>query len=53
VREALGWATTNETPGLGRFQLYSGGDMVWISQTDKTYIFTDVARVFDVSFFEE
>ncbi len=37
VREALGWATTNETPGTGRFQLFSGGDMVWISQTDKTY----------------
>jgi uncharacterized protein with LGFP repeats len=52
VREALGWATANERPGEGRFQLFEGGDMVWMRQTDKTYVFTDVARVYDVSFFE-
>jgi hypothetical protein len=52
VREALGWATAEETPGEGRFQMYWGGDMVWISQTDKIYAFAARAHVFDVSFFD-
>lgn len=52
VREALGWATANKTPGEGRFQLFDGGDMVWIRKTDKTYVFTDIAGAFDFSFFE-
>jgi hypothetical protein len=53
VREDLGWAVANETSGEGRFQLFVGGHMIWISQTDKIYVFTDKARAFDVSFFED
>lgn len=53
VRQALGWATAGEMPGSGRFQLFFGGDMVWISQTDQTYVFSNgVVYVFDVPFSE-
>lgn len=52
VREALGWVTANETPGDGRYQIFWGGHMVWLSQTDQTYVFADRARVFDMPFFE-
>lgn len=53
VRAGLGWATAPETPGSGRFQLFEGGDMIWLSQTDRTYVFvvsTGEAREFDVPF---
>lgn len=51
VRDALGWATMEEVPGEGRFQMFLGGEMVWIRQTDRTYVFSgDSVRVFDVSF---
>jgi hypothetical protein len=54
VRESLGWATSNETPGIGRFQMFMGGDMIWMSQTDQTYVFSsNVVRVFDIPFSEE
>jgi hypothetical protein len=53
VRQALGWATAGEMPGAGRFQLFFGGDMVWISQTDQTYVFSNgVVYVFNVPFSE-
>jgi len=38
VRTALGWATAPETPGSGRFQLFIGGAMIWLSQRGETYI---------------
>jgi hypothetical protein len=53
VRERLGWATSGETPGTGHFQMFLDGNMVWISQTDQTYVFLSPAntvRVFDVPF---
>ncbi len=53
VRDRLGWATASEGSGTGRFQLFAGGDMIWLSQTDKTYVFvfsTATAHVFDVPF---
>ncbi len=58
VREALGWATANEVPGEGRFQLFAGGHIVWINQTNQTYVFvfrdsSTTVRVFDVPFSEE
>jgi hypothetical protein len=54
VREVLGWATANETAGVGRFQTFLGGAMVWINQTNQTYVFSNGAvYVFDVPFSEE
>ena len=58
VREALGWATESETPGVGHFQMFTGGNMVWISQTNQTYVLVfhcgiNTVRVFDVPFSEE
>lgn len=54
VRQALGWATASEVAGTGRFQMFVGGDMVWIGQTNQTYVFSDhVATVFDIPFSEE
>jgi hypothetical protein len=54
VRESLGWATSGEAPGTGRFQMFDGGEMIWISQTNQTYVFSgNQARVFDVPFSEE
>jgi hypothetical protein len=56
VREALGWATTSEAPGEGRFQTFFGGDMVWISQTNKTYVFVssdNTVYTFDIPFSED
>ena len=54
VRESLGWATSSETPGPGCFQVFLGGDMVWISQTNQTYVFSgNVVHVLDVPFSEE
>jgi len=51
VRQTLGWATAGETPGDGRFQMFSGGNMVWIGQTDQTYVFSDgMVYVFDIPF---
>jgi len=56
VREGLGWATSNETPGTGYFQMFLGGNMVWISQTNQTYVFVSgdsTVRVFDIPFSDE
>ena len=51
VREALGWAKSDEAPGTGRFQMFLGGDMVWTSQTNQTYAFSgDVVNAFDIPF---
>jgi hypothetical protein len=51
VRESLGWATSGETAGVGRFQTFTGGDVIWISQTGQTTVFTgDAVQVFDVPF---
>jgi hypothetical protein len=38
VRAALGWATAEETPGAGRFQLFTGGNMIWLSQRGETVV---------------
>ena len=54
VREALGWATAGETPGVGRFQMFLYGDMIWISQTNQTYVFNNgLVFVFYIPFSEE
>lgn len=58
VRETLGWATASETPGAGRFQMFAGGNTVWISQTNQTYVFvfrhgSTTVRVFDIPFSEK
>ncbi|RME45654.1 MAG: hypothetical protein D6791_10215 [Chloroflexi bacterium] len=54
IRDRLGWGTTDESPGVGRFQLFWGGQMLWISQTNQTYVFTPTrADVFQVPFAEE
>jgi hypothetical protein len=53
VRERLGWATSPEAPGEGRFQTFLDGSMVWIDQTNQTYVFVstgDVVQVFDIPF---
>jgi len=53
VRAVLGWATAGETGGSGRFQLFRGGDMIWISQTNKTYAFSfgsSTVLLFDIPF---
>ena len=51
VRESLGWATAGETTGMGWFQTFTGGDVIWISQTGQTTVFTGGAvQVFDVAF---
>ncbi len=53
VRDALGWAITPDTPGVGRYQMFQRGDMVWISQTNRTYVFERESRnivVFDIPF---
>ena len=47
----LGWATAGEVPGVGKFQMFTHGDMIWIDQTGQTYVFGEgVVRVFDVPF---
>jgi len=54
VRERLGWATADETPGVGRFQLFLGGQMIWLSQTNQTYVLVhDRVRVLNVPFSED
>ena len=53
VRERLGWATADESAGVGMLQMFLGGNMVWISQTNQTYVFvskSQTVRVFDISF---
>ncbi len=51
VRAALGWAAAPENNGPGRFQLFTGGDMIYLSQTGDTYIFTSGrVLVFNVPF---
>lgn len=58
VRDAIGWATAAEMPGSGRFALFTGGYMLWIDQTGKTYVFAEiqganVVRAFDIPFSEK
>lgn len=54
LHEALGWATAGETPGMGRIQNFYGGQMVWISQTNQTYVFmAGIVHMFDVPFAKE
>jgi hypothetical protein len=51
IRERLGWATASEDPGMGRFQLFWGGQMIWLNQTNQTYVFVhDQVHVLDVPF---
>jgi hypothetical protein len=40
VREALGWATSAESYSAGRFAMFTGGEMVWASETGVTYVFS-------------
>jgi hypothetical protein len=54
LRDTLGWATAEETSGVGRFQMFSGGNMVWISQTNQTYVFVEgIVHVLGVPFSQE
>lgn len=58
VRDGIGWAKGLEEPGSGRFQIFDRGYMVWISQTNKTYVFAfdqndKIVRVFDIPFSEK
>lgn len=59
VRQSLGWATASETGGVGRFQIFMANgvnetsDMIWISQTNKTYLFPwkpQKVKIFDIPF---
>lgn len=54
VRDALGWATAKEIGGAERWQMFVGGTMIWIGQTDQTYVFASGTgvRVFDIPFSE-
>ncbi|MBN1312647.1 MAG: hypothetical protein JXB30_14620 [Anaerolineae bacterium] len=53
VRDALGWATAPETSGIGRFQMFDGGNMVWISPTNQTYVFiSGTVSVLNIPFSE-
>ncbi len=53
VREALGWATAPESPGAGRYQIFSGGDMIWLSQRQEVYtLFDETYTVVDRPSFE-
>jgi len=53
VRDALGWATAPETTGIGRFQMFLGGNMVWISPTNQTYVFVgSTVTTFSIPFSE-
>ena len=47
VRNGLGWATAAETPGSGRFQLYVGGEMLWLSQRGTAYVFVRQTSTYD------
>jgi hypothetical protein len=56
VRKRLGWATSSATPGAGQFQMFLDGDMVWISQTNQTYVFLakdSVVRAYNLPFSDE
>lgn len=46
VRDGLGWATAAEVMGTGRFELFLRGEMIWISQTNQTYVFTNSNGLF-------
>ena len=55
VRQAIGWATNAELPGTGRFEMFLGGNMVYSSQTGKTFVFLSESKrvqAFDVAFSE-
>jgi hypothetical protein len=39
VRGALGWALSPESGGEGQMQLFTGGEMLFVSQVGQTYIF--------------
>jgi hypothetical protein len=58
VRDQVGWGKADEVPGLGRFEMLVGGYMVWISQTNRTYVFilrqnSNSVRVLNVPFSEK
>lgn len=48
VRDALGWATAPETPGAGRFQLFTNGAMLWLSQRGVTYVFATASSTYTI-----
>jgi hypothetical protein len=53
VHDVLGWATGPETSGVGRFQMFLGGNMVWISPTNQTYAFVgSTVSTFNIPFSE-
>jgi len=41
VRSGLGWATKPEVGGNGQFQAMDHGEIIWLSETGHTYVFTD------------
>ena len=41
VSASLGWATQPEVGGVGRFQIMENGEIIWLSETGHTYVFTD------------
>jgi hypothetical protein len=53
LQERLGWPTAPEQPGEGYFQMFHGGEMIWLSPTNKTYVFLaerGKVQVFEVPF---
>jgi hypothetical protein len=48
VRATLGWATDVEMPGPGRFQLFTGGAMIWLSQRGETVVVLNDPATYDV-----
>lgn len=53
VQERLGWPTAPEQSGEGYFQMFNDGEMLWLSQTNRTYVFLAEAgevKVFEIPF---
>jgi hypothetical protein len=53
VQERLGWPAAPEQAGEGYFQLFQGGEMIWLSQTGQTYVFLaepGQVQIFNVPF---
>ncbi len=48
VGSALDWATAVESTGPGRFQLFTHGYMLWLSQRGETYVLRSGAGTYTV-----
>lgn len=48
VQSALGWATAVESTGPGRFQFFTHGYMLWLSQRGETYVLRSGAGTYTV-----